>query len=122
MTWNLLKYVWQYLAGKKENGKKQFESYLQQAEFAENCYLQTNKLKHLEETIAAWENVVNSQNFAKIDEDLQTRVLINSGIAYFERFSEKDTLNDLECAISSWETALGLTSDNFPYLHVLMFY
>jgi CheY-like chemotaxis protein len=97
-----------------------FQADLDQAESAEARYLQTGDLAALDESIAAWERILQHPDFATVDAKFRARVLNNSSSTYSLRYQARGELSDLNRALSDWQTIITTTPPESPYLPGLL--
>lgn len=97
-----------------------FQTALDQAESAETRYRQTGDLAALDESIAAWERILQHPDFATVDAKFRAKVLNNSPSTYSLRYQARGDLSDLDRALSAWQTLVTTTPPESPHLPGLL--
>lgn len=83
-------------------------------------YLKNRRKETLEQAIVAWEQVLKHPSVADLNEELQWAIFNNVAGIYVRRYWEKHNLEDLDQALSYWETLrIKLTKDS-PYLPIVL--
>lgn len=105
----------QVLAGARQM-PPEFHDDLQRADDAEARYLQGDGLRALDEAVAAWERIVQHDNFARATLDFRLMVLDGAGTTLLRRYWARGRWPDLEHALAYFEQAVALTPEDSPAL------
>ncbi|OQW90745.1 MAG: hypothetical protein BWK78_06290 [Thiotrichaceae bacterium IS1] len=97
-----------------------FQLYLNQAQVAQQHYLQTGNLSALDDSITAWERILQHPEFATVTEEFRLRVLNNSAVIYIYRYKAQGKLTDLDRALSGWQRLRESLFDDSPYLPTIL--
>ncbi len=97
-----------------------FQSDLDQAQAAEQRYLDKSDRTALDESIAAWERILQHPEFANVALDFRLGVWNDSAVTYWRRYQAGGNLNDLERALSGWQRLREQLSENSPYLPTIL--
>jgi CHAT domain-containing protein len=93
-----------------------FQADLDQAKSAEARYLQYSDPTGLDDSITAWERILQHPDFVTADTDFRLTVLNDSATTYWCRYQGKGGLSDLDRALSGWQTAVSQAPAGSPDL------
>ncbi|OUD14204.1 CHAT domain-containing protein [Thioflexithrix psekupsensis] len=91
-------------------------SLLEQAESAEQRYLQHNDVSGLDEAIHYWQQILQSPNFPAQDEYFQLSILNNIAVTYWYRYKARGVIQDSDTALQAWQALVKKLPDDSPYL------
>jgi len=97
------------IAGGIPTAPPQFWGLMQQAEVAEQRYLQMGDVNSLDEAISLWEEILNHSDFSEAALDFQLAALNNAGSPYLHRFWACGDVSDLNRALMLWRESVALT-------------
>ncbi len=120
--WSFVKKIKQAVVD-QHGGRFLFHADIKQAQAAGERYLQGSgiqAIQALDEAIAAWERILQHNDFANADENFRLKVLHDSAISFIRRYQARGDINDLDRALSGWQKAVSLTPENAPDLPSLL--
>ncbi len=94
----------------------QFQVDLEQAQRAEQRYMQLGDRHSLDEAVAAWERILQHPTFSRADNRFQLATLNDSGVVFLRRYWAQGQLADLNRALQLWQTAVQQAPSDSPEL------
>ena len=98
----------------------QFQADLEQAQMAEQRYVQHGDQHGLNEAAAAWERILQHPIFSRTDDRFQLKALNDSGVVFLRRYWAQGQLADLNRALQSWQTAVQRAPPDSPELPIYL--
>jgi tetratricopeptide (TPR) repeat protein len=93
-----------------------FRERLQQAQAAEQRYLQRNDVAALDVAVAAWEDILNDATFAAAPERFRLAVMNDASKTLYYRYMARGNAADLDAAIAHAQAAVAATPPDSPDL------
>jgi CHAT domain-containing protein len=93
-----------------------FQADVAQANSAKARYLQHSDPTGLDDSITAWERILQHPDFTTADADFRSRVLNDSAGTYSRRYRARGEISDLDRALSGWQVAVSQTPAGSPGL------
>ncbi len=94
----------------------EFDHDWDKANDAEQRYRSTGDQRALDDAVAAWERILNHPHFLQAGERFQLATLNNAGGVFLRRYWARGRLDDLDRALTSWQTAVARTPEGSPDL------
>jgi CHAT domain-containing protein/tetratricopeptide (TPR) repeat protein len=94
-----------------------FQDLIQQAKTKKAYYLKTGKLQDLNAVIADWEKILHHPEFTKVNPELRAGILNDSATILLRRYWATKNMQDLEQALSRWESLTIELPRNSSILH-----
>ncbi len=93
-----------------------FYADIEQAQATQERYLHGGGIQALDEAIAAWERILQHNDFADADEKIRLGVLNDSAGTYLRRYWARGDIEDLDRALSCWKQLAESLSEDSEYL------
>ncbi|OUD14200.1 CHAT domain-containing protein [Thioflexithrix psekupsensis] len=106
----------QQMQQQHEEEQNPLRSLSNQAQSAEQRYLQRGDVSGLDEAIDYWQQILQHPDFSKQDEELQLGVLNDSAVTYWYRYGAKGVIQDLDRALQTWQALVKKLPNDSPYL------